>query len=221
MQKEREDVGKENKKKRLEISTKTRFISMSTVTRQDCKKCDRIITTQFWEKFSSNKKAGMWYTWSQKRSFQGEKLSIKTDFPEWNHSTNSNTVLLSWWFESPGSWHQRCSIKDPKTGKRSSFQKRHMTKTVKEAFSLFQMEFPEIKIKRLKLNELCSKLCFLSSQNPHNVCICIILICFIIESLKNGCNLSSKQWRITKNCLLWYFEWKLHDWYVWFVYLWY
>lgn len=64
------------------------------------------------------------------------------------------------------------SIKDSETGVRSSVQKRHMLITVKEAFSFFQTEFPEIKIKRSKFHELRPKHVLLCSQTPHNVCIC-------------------------------------------------
>lgn len=64
------------------------------------------------------------------------------------------------------------SIKNPTTREREKVQKRHMVITVKEAFALFAKENPEINIKRSKFYELRPGNVLLTSEMPHNVCIC-------------------------------------------------
>lgn len=63
------------------------------------------------------------------------------------------------------------SVKDLKTGKRKLLQKRHMNMTVREAYQLFITENDD-KVKLSKFYELRPKNILLTSEMPHNVCVC-------------------------------------------------
>ena len=58
-------------------------------------------------------------------------------------------------------------------GEKEKVQKRHLYLSIKEAFSLFQEENPDVKIGSSKFAELRPQNVLLSSQTPSNVCTCI------------------------------------------------
>lgn len=64
------------------------------------------------------------------------------------------------------------SVKDTKTGKRILCQKRYMTMTVREAYYLFTNDNPDVNIKIAKFYELRPPYVLLTSEMPHNVCVC-------------------------------------------------
>lgn len=64
------------------------------------------------------------------------------------------------------------SVKNAESGKREIFQKRHLTMTVKEAFSLYKNENPGTQVALSKFYDLRPKHVLLSSEMPHNVCVC-------------------------------------------------
>jgi len=51
-------------------------------------------------------------------------------------------------------------------------QKRHMLFTIREAYAIFIEEYPDIDIKLSKFYELRPKFVMLTSEMPHNVCVC-------------------------------------------------
>ena len=57
-------------------------------------------------------------------------------------------------------------------GVRTSYQKRHMLMTIKEAFQLFVEEYPDLKIKKSKFFNLRPGYILPVSETPHNVCLC-------------------------------------------------
>lgn len=64
------------------------------------------------------------------------------------------------------------SVKDPKSGDTVLCQKRHMNMTVRAVYSLFIIEYPDMKIKVAKFYQLRPAHIFLTSDMPHNVCVC-------------------------------------------------
>lgn len=64
------------------------------------------------------------------------------------------------------------SVKDAVTGIRTRYQKRHMIVTVGEAYSLFVDENPGTQIGKSSFYDLRPKHVLLSSEMPHNVCVC-------------------------------------------------
>jgi len=64
------------------------------------------------------------------------------------------------------------SVKNPNTGEREMIQKRHMIMTIKEAFSLYTNEFQDKNVKLSKFYDLRPQHVLLSSEMPHNVCVC-------------------------------------------------
>uniref|UniRef100_A0A8D9F251 Uncharacterized protein n=1 Tax=Cacopsylla melanoneura TaxID=428564 RepID=A0A8D9F251_9HEMI len=63
------------------------------------------------------------------------------------------------------------SIRD-KTGKKQYVPKRHMILTVLETYQLFKEEYPDVSIKKSKFYCLRPPNVLLSSEMPHNVCVC-------------------------------------------------
>ena len=57
-------------------------------------------------------------------------------------------------------------------GKKSKVQARHLTTTINEVFAMFREIYPDVKIGKSKFAELRPKHVLLSSQLPHNVCLC-------------------------------------------------
>ena len=64
------------------------------------------------------------------------------------------------------------SVKNVSSGKREVFQKRHMVMAVKEAFVLYKDEYPDCKIHISKFYSMRPQHVLLSSETPHNVCVC-------------------------------------------------
>lgn len=64
------------------------------------------------------------------------------------------------------------SVKDPVSGIRKSHQKHHMLMTIKEAYTLFSSENPDIHLSKSKFFELRPQHVLPSSLLPHNVCVC-------------------------------------------------
>lgn len=64
------------------------------------------------------------------------------------------------------------SVKDTKTGERILCQKRYMNMTVREAYSLFTNDNPDVNIKMAKFYELRPPYVLLTSELPHNTCVC-------------------------------------------------
>ena len=57
--------------------------------------------------------------------------------------------------------------------RKERLQKRHMYMTIKEAFGIFKIECPNIKVRLSKFAELRPPNVLLSSQTPRNVCTCV------------------------------------------------
>lgn len=64
------------------------------------------------------------------------------------------------------------SVKDEVSGKRKIYQKRHMIMTIKEAYFVFKRDNPESSICLSKFYDFRPKHVLLSSEIPHNVCVC-------------------------------------------------
>lgn len=66
-------------------------------------------------------------------------------------------------------------------------QARHLQHSIKEVYTLFVKQYPELKISKSKFAELRPKHILLSSKLPHNVCLCKYHENFImvLESLHN------------------------------------
>lgn len=58
------------------------------------------------------------------------------------------------------------------TGKKQYVPKRHMIMTVLEAYALFKQEYPDVPIKKSKFYNLRPAHVLLSTEMPHNVCVC-------------------------------------------------
>lgn len=73
------------------------------------------------------------------------------------------------------------------TGQKEVFQIQHMVMTIKEAYSLFKEEYPNSVIHISKFYTLRPKYVLLSSQTPHNVCVCRYHANFnyLVESIYN------------------------------------
>lgn len=57
--------------------------------------------------------------------------------------------------------------------KKKKFQKRHMYMTIKEAYGIFKIENPNVKIGLSTFAEIRSQNVLLSTRTPANVCTCI------------------------------------------------
>lgn len=94
-------------------------------------------------------------------------------------SIDEITEIIRNFYERDDISRQMPGIKDAKsiktsTGKKLRIQKRTMIMSVREAFELFQISFPEISIgKTLFYNERPAYVLPVN-ETPHNVCVCII-----------------------------------------------
>lgn len=78
------------------------------------------------------------------------------------------------------------SVKDLQSGKRTHVAKRHMMMTIAEAYSLFVIDNPDIKLGKSKFFEFRPLHVRPMNEMPHNVCVCIhhANYNFLLEALK-------------------------------------
>ena len=88
---------------------------------------------------------------------------------------------------------------------KEKLQKRHMYMTIKEAFGIFKIENPNIKVGLSKFAELHPSNVLLSSQTPSNVCTCVFHqnMLLALEAIHNHISdIPSYTTEFSSSCLL-------------------
>lgn len=94
----------------------------------------------------------------------------------WNKISPENIKLIEEFYIRDDISRQAPGLRDvisiKSSGMKNHLQKRHLIFTIKEAFAIFKEENPAVQIKLTKFYELRPKHVLLTSETPHNVCVC-------------------------------------------------